>query len=259
MPDSPSTRSAAAPTGPPAPPPRGLHERVLDQLGMSICQGELAPGDVLYIDDLVGRYAVSRSVVREALRVLASMGLVASRRRVGTQILAASEWNVFDPTVIRWRLASSDRIGQLRSITELRSAVEPQAAYLAASRAALHHASDLVGVAARMWAAGHRGDNEEFLELDIAFHRLVLLGSGNEMFLKLHPLVAEVLSGRHQYRLTPHLPHHEALQLHVDVANAVQRGDGRTARDAMARIMERAMEETTAIWSGSADEAAPRS
>lgn len=235
-------------TSPVAPPEAGLHARVLDHLGTAICAGELAPGTVLYIDDLVDRYAVSRSVIREVLRVLSSMGLVESRRRLGTLILARSNWNVFDPQVIRWRLASAGRMAQLRSITELRSAVEPQAALLAATRATPHQASDLVGLAAKMWAAGKAGDEAEFLRLDIEFHRLVLLSSGNEMFVKLHELVAEVLTGRHHYDLMPHYPDEHALQLHADVAHAIQHRDTERAKDAMFHIMEQAMNEMRSMW-----------
>ncbi|MEO3924420.1 FCD domain-containing protein [Micromonosporaceae bacterium B7E4] len=226
----------------------GLHARLLDQLGTAVCAGQLAAGSVLYIDDLVEQYAVSRSVVREVLRVLASMGLVESRRRVGTLIRAARDWNVFDPQVIRWRLASAGRIAQLRSITELRTAVEPQAASLAALRATPQEASELVGLAAKMWAAGKAGDEAEFLRLDIEFHRQVLVDSGNEMFVKLHELVAEVLAGRYHYDLMPHYPHEEALQLHADVAQAIQRHDGERAKTAMVQIMEQAMTEMSAIW-----------
>jgi DNA-binding FadR family transcriptional regulator len=226
----------------------GLHARVLDQLGTAICSGELAPGSVLYIDDLADQRAVSRSVVREVLRVLASMGLVDTRRRVGTLIRPASDWNVFDPQVIRWRLASADRIAQLRSLTELRTAVEPQAACLAATRATPDEASDLVGIAAKMWAAGKAGNETEFLRLDIEFHRQVLLSSGNEMFVKLQQLVAEVLTGRHHYELMPHHPAEQALQLHADVAQAIQRHDGERAKAAMVHIMEQAMSEMKSIW-----------
>jgi Transcriptional regulators len=239
----PSTNAAS-----PAIAESGLHARVLDHLGTAICAGQLAPGAVLYIDDLVERYAVSRSVVREVLRVLAAMGLVESRRRVGTLIRPAGDWNVFDPQVIRWRLASAGRIAQLRSITEVRTAVEPQAAWLAAARATPDAASDLVGLAAKMWAAGKAGDEPEFLRLDIEFHRQVLVNSGNEMFVKLHRLVAEVLTGRHRYDLMPHYPDEQALQLHADVAQAIQRGDGERARDAMVHIMEQAIDEMKSMW-----------
>ena len=155
---------------------------------------------------------------------------------------------MYDPLVIRWRLAGAGRIAQLRSITELRSAVEPQAAGLAAQRAEPRAASELVGLAARMWEAGRAGEMDLFLTLDIDFHRRVLAASGNEMFEHLHQPIAEVLTGRHAYGLMPHHPHVDALQLHADVAQSIQRGDVDKARDAMVRIMERTMNETKALW-----------
>ncbi|MFF4888738.1 FadR/GntR family transcriptional regulator [Micromonospora chersina] len=226
----------------------GLHARVLDKLGTAVCGGELAAGSVLNIDELVDRHAVSRSVIREVLRVLASMGLIETRRRVGVLIRPAEAWNVFDPQVIRWRLASAGRMAQLRSITELRTAVEPHAAWLAAGRISPDDASDLVGIAAKMWAAGQAGDEDRFLRLDIEFHRRVLAASGNEMFGKLRELVAEVLTGRHHYHLMPHHPDQQALQLHADVAAAIQRRDGEAARRAMVQIMEQAFDEMKSMW-----------
>lgn len=230
----------------------GLHARVLDLLGPAICAGELAGGSVVRTDELESRYGVSRSVVREAVRVLASMGLVASRRRVGVQVLRSSEWNLYDPQVIRWRLASPGRIAQLRSLTELRTAIEPEAARLAALRAPLADASELMGLAGKLWAAGQAADNETFLKLDIVFHRLVLSSSGNEMFGKLNTLVAEVLTGRTHYGMMPQHPHNEALQFHVDVASAIQRGNPDEAQAAMLNIMRRAFREMSSIWEGDA-------
>ena len=90
---------------------------------------------MLLTDELAERYEVSRTVVREAVRVLESMHLVESRRRVGVTVLPTERWNVYDPQVITWRLAGSDRARQLRSLTVLRSAVEPVAARLAAELA----------------------------------------------------------------------------------------------------------------------------
>jgi DNA-binding FadR family transcriptional regulator len=226
----------------------GLHARTLDLLGLAISAGDLASGSVVRIEELEERYNVSRSVVREAIRVLASMGMVASRRRVGVQVLPATRWNLYDPQVIRWRLASPGRIAQLRSLTELRTAVEPEAARLAAVRAPLADASELMGLAGKLWAAGQANDIEAFLTLDIEFHRLVLASSGNEMFAKLNTLVAEILTGRLHYGLMPERPATEALQLHVDVASAVQRGDGGEAKAAMLHIMEGSFSEMNSLW-----------
>ena len=230
----------------------GLHASVVDQMGLAIGAGEWQSGSIMRIEELEERYGVSRSVIREVLRVLASMGMVQSRRRVGVQVLPATEWNLYDPQVIRWRLASPGRVAQLRSLTELRTAVEPQAARLAAMRAPLADASELMGLAGKLWAAGRDGDTELFLKLDIQFHHLVLSSSGNEMFGKLNSLVAEVLTGRTHYGMMPDHPHEEALQMHVDVASAIQRGNAVDAHAAMLAIMERAMTEMSTLW----DEAA---
>jgi DNA-binding FadR family transcriptional regulator len=226
----------------------GLHARVVDLLGLAVSSGELPTGSVVRMEELEERYGVSRSVIREALRVLASMGMVSSRRRVGVQILPPTEWNLYDPQLIRWRLASPARIAQLRSLFELRAAVEPEAARLAALRAGSKDASDLMGLAGKLWAAGRDGDATAFLKLDIEFHRLILSSSGNEMFGKLNSLVAEVLTGRTNYGLMPEYPHEEALQMHVDVASAIQRGNPAAARDTMLRITERAMAEMQSLW-----------
>lgn len=228
----------------------GLHARVLDRLGLAICAGDLASGSVVRIDQLQAQYGVSRSVMREAIRVLASMGLVASRRRVGVQVLPATTWNLYDPQVIVWRLASPGRVAQLQSLTELRTAIEPEAARLAALRAPLADASELMGLAGKLWAAGQAEDADTFLVLDIRFHRLVLLSSGNEMFAKIGTLVEAVLTGRTQYGLMPRHPHEEALQMHVDVASAIQRRNGGDAQAAMLGIMERTFNEMSSIWDG---------
>jgi len=226
----------------------GLHARVLDLLGLAVCAGDLASGSVVRIDQLQERYGGSRSVMREAIRVLASMGLVAPRRRVGVQVQPAHVWNLYDPQVIGWRLASPGRAAQLRSLTELRTAVEPEAARLAALRAPLADAGELMGLAGRLWAAGQANDAETFLGLDIQFHLLVLSSSGNEMFARLGTLVEAVLTGRTQYGLMPRHPHDEALQMHVDVASAIQRGAGGDAQSAMQGIMARTFDEMSSIW-----------
>src|SRR6478752_825154 len=234
---------------PKAEPPADLHSALVKNLGLAIAEGTLAPHSILRLDELETQHNVSRSVVREAARVLSSKGMLESRRRLGTVVQQEESWNAYDPQVIRWRLASSRRLEQLQALNELRGAIEPQAARLAAERASWEAGSDLVAQAARLWASGQRGDQDEFLQLDIDFHASVLRASGNPMFSQLHNLVAEVLTGRTEHGLMPHLPQHEALQLHVDVASAIQRGEMDTAHAAMRRIVEQSTEEIGDIWS----------
>lgn len=225
-----------------------LHTRVTEDVGRSIVDGTVPAGSVLLSDEIERSQGVSRSVIREAIRVLGSMGLVESVKRVGIRVLPPERWNVYDPTVIRWRLLGPGNGEQLRSLTELRSAIEPMAAELAAGHAAPAISAELLQVADRMRIAGESGDLSSFLELDIRFHRLVLQGSGNEMFAKLDEPIAAVLSGRTDLGLMPNHPHQNTLQLHADVAEAIRGSAPRKARAAMELIMRRTYAEVQPTW-----------
>jgi DNA-binding FadR family transcriptional regulator len=221
----------------------GLHSRVLAELGPAIASGQHPPGTVLRIDELEARYGVSRTVVREAVRVLEAMRLVESRRRVGVTVRRTEEWNVFDPAVIRWRLAGADRPRQLRSLTTLRTAVEPVAAGLAAVAASPGQCRELTVLAGEMAAAGRAADLAAYLVHDIAFHRVVLAASGNEMFARLGDVVAEVLTGRTEHHVMFTAPDPAAVTLHVRVAEAVRSGDARAAEELMREICVGALRE----------------
>ena len=238
--------SKAEPEGRPV--PRNLHEHVLDSLGARIVSGEFAAGEILSPDSLAAELGVGRSVIREAFRVLESLGFVSATRRIGTRVLPSSSWNVYDPRVIAWRLAGTGEGAQLRSLTELRFAVEPLAAELAARHASAEIGGELLQMAARMRTLGRQGDLAGFLELDMSFHALVLEASGNEMFRHLSGAVAEVLRGRTTLGLMPSHPHEAAMQQHVDVADAIHGGRPDAAREAMLGIMRRAYDELQASW-----------
>lgn len=234
--------------------PKGdLREHVLETLGREICGSTTPPGTTFTTESIETRFQVSRPVVREALRALEALGVISPKRRVGMTVSPFTAWNVYDLQVIRWRLAGATRVAQLRSLTELRQAIEPAAARMAAIRAPLSQSSELVGLAGNLWRAGREGKSEEFLQLDTRFHTLVLEMSGNEMFAKLHHLVDEVLQGRTQYNLMPQFPAPEALQLHVDIAVAIQAGNAEKASSSMLAIMERTMAEMSTIWEQSPD------
>lgn len=112
---------------------QGLHGQVVDRIGLSLAADEIRAGEVLRLEDVQERYGVSRTVAREAVRVLESKRAVTSRPRIGITVRPMPEWNLYDPQVIRWRLASPRRDVQLRELAELRAAVEPSAAALAAA------------------------------------------------------------------------------------------------------------------------------
>jgi len=222
---------------------RGLHGRVLDTLGPAITAGEYPPGRVLRTDELAQRFEVSRSVMREAVRVLESMHLVEPRRRVGVTVRPKHEWNVYDPQVIRWRLTGADRPQQLRSLTVLRSAIEPVAAGLAAHAATAAQCAALTECALNLVETSRGGRLEAYLVHDVAFHRLILAASGNEMFARLGDVVAEVLTGRTHHRVMFPDPDPAAVTLHVRVAEAVRGGDAVRAEQLTREIVTGALKE----------------
>jgi DNA-binding FadR family transcriptional regulator len=222
---------------------QGLHTHVLDTLGLAITAGEYPQGGVVRTDEVARRFDVSRTVVRAVVRVLESMHLVQSRRRVGVTVRPTEDWNVYDPRVIRWRLAGRDRPRQLRSLTVLRSAVEPVAAGLAARHATPEQCAELTERALGMVATSRGRRLEEYLVHDVAFHRIVLDASRNEMFARLGDVVAEVLTGRTQHQVMFDDPDPAAVTLHVRVAEAVREGDEARAEELTRQIAVGALQE----------------
>ncbi|WP_406087509.1 FadR/GntR family transcriptional regulator [Kitasatospora purpeofusca] len=222
---------------------QGLPGRLLAELGPAIASGELPEGAVLRAEELEERFGVSRTVVREAVRILEGMRLVASRRRVGITVQPRSDWDVFDPLVIRWRLAGADRSAQLRSLGSLRLAVEPAAAALAARHATDDERRRLSALAVELTMTARAADLATFLRHDIEFHSTVLRASRNEMFAHLGDTVGAVLTGRTEYHLMPHQPEPYAIRLHREVAEAVCAGESERAEQAMRTIVEGALTE----------------
>lgn len=214
-----------------------LHTAVLDSLGLAITSGDVPPGTPLTLDGIGAEHEVSRTVAREVMRMLEGLGMVRSRRRVGLVVLGIEDWNVLDPRIIRWRLQGAGRDAQLRSLTELRHAVEPLAAAGAARHASPQVRGELLDLARRMRPTAEAGDLTEFLALDVRMHELLLRSSGNEMFGPLADVVAEVLAGRTHLGLMPASPVPEALDQHEAVARAVATGDPAAAEAAMSAIV----------------------
>jgi DNA-binding FadR family transcriptional regulator len=217
-----------------------LHRNLLSALGTGIASGKYRSGEVLTLDGVSAEHGVSRSVAREAIRVLESMGMVASRRRVGITIQPSANWNVFDPLVIRWRLESDERAAVLVSLSELRRGFEPAAAALAAHRADPHQCRIMAAAVSDMVVHGRSGDLESYLLADKVFHRTLLEASGNEMFRALNDVVAEILTGRTHHHMMPATPNPKAIELHDQVARAIRLRDEEAAENAMRAIIDEA-------------------
>jgi DNA-binding FadR family transcriptional regulator len=217
------------------------HTHVVQTLGSRIVQQQVAEGEVLPTEDeLVREYSVGRSALREGVKVLAGKGLIESRTSAGTRVRPRTSWNLLDADVLRWRLSADDP-ADLATIADLRVALEPGAALLAAESDDLA-ARRAVGVAmGTLWSTVD--DQSAFVEADLAFHRSVFVAAGNDLLLYVHDAVADALNSvRH---LHTHSAGHnrETLPDHEDVADAIAKGHRRKAEAAMRIVVERARDD----------------
>jgi DNA-binding FadR family transcriptional regulator len=229
---------------------QGLHGQVVDRIGLSLAADEIRAGEVLRLEDVQERYGVSRTVAREAVRVLESKRAVTSRPRIGITVRPMTEWNLYDPQVIRWRLASPGREIQLRELAELRAAVEPSAAALAATSSGTEARDALSAHAQAMASAAHAGDSAGFVEADAAFHRALLGASGNGMFAQLAEVTEELLVARRELSLMPHDIDMAAVRRHQEVADAVAAGRSAEAAQAVTVIVNAAHSEVEDLLAG---------
>ncbi len=209
---------------------RNLTYGLLELLGRAIVTGRYDAMPFPTEADLAHRYAVSRSVTREAVKMLTAKGLLTARPRKGTTVQPTDCWNLFDPDVLRWLLERKFSLTLLRHFNELRIGIEPAAASLAASARVPATLAAIECGYARMEAA-EQGDDDP-LEADIAFHIAILRATANPFFLQFCDLVETALrtsirfTNRFQNR-TASLPHHR------DVLTAIAAGHGAAAYASM--------------------------
>lgn len=188
------------------------------------------------------RFDVSRTVAREVAKSLETAKVVTVRRYIGLVSQPVEEWDALSTQIIHWKLHSTHRKEQLRTLTELRLAIEPAAAISAARYTPIDVKSRLPLLAAELRHTGENGRLDEFHKLDIEFHSLILRNSGNEMFASLSTIIATVLSGRVELHMYPQKPKPEALDAHDAVAQAIWQSSPDNARQAMHRIVDEVAE-----------------
>ena len=213
---------------------RNLTQGMLDTLGKAIVTGSYDKSRFPTEAEIAKAHGVSRSVTREAVKMLTAKGLVSARPRQGTAVLPASRWNLFDPDVLQWLLERDFSVDLLRHFNQLRLAIEPEAAALAAQ---FHTTEDVVAIRAglqRMTAA--EAGQDDTLDADIAFHVAILRASHNPFYSQFQAVVATAL--RTSIRFTNQIKGRSAnVADHAAVADAIGARDPDAARIAMRRII----------------------
>jgi DNA-binding FadR family transcriptional regulator len=217
---------------------RAAHDNVVEGLGRAIVSGAYRAGDMLPgKEELGARFGVSHTALREGLQTLAAKGLIGAKTKIGTWVLEARHWNMFDSDVLAWRLAKGADPDFVASLFEVRQAFEPVAAALAAQRRSEADLADLRLHVASM--AASFGDKQRFTDADVAFHLRVLDASGNPIMHSIGAVIATALAAAFELSAPTddRALEENAHRQHAHIVDAIAAGSSQAAADTMMRVI----------------------
>jgi DNA-binding FadR family transcriptional regulator len=214
---------------------KSRHFTAAEEIGSRILRGDFPPGMLLPNEaEWCQRLHMSRSAVREAMKMLKAKGLLDSRPKVGTRVEPRERWNLLDRDVLAWYMATPDRNRFLRSVQEMRRIFEPEAAALAAVH---HDAHQMAAISTACRDMGAAATFETRIEADVRFHLAILGAAGNEFLVPFGFLIESALTNVFVYvtRQVGSLQH--AQSLHEDIEKAIRRRRPDAARRAVRRLL----------------------
>jgi DNA-binding FadR family transcriptional regulator len=210
---------------------------VVNALGGSIVRGVFAEGSTLPVEpDLAADLGVSRNVLREAIKVLASKGMLEARPKTGTTVRPRSHWNMLDPEVLVWEAAGPLRVPYAFNFCEFRLIVEPKAAFLAAHRATEAEIAEIAAAFARLESCV--GRPVDIPKADVAFHRSIHRASHNALLQHLSVLTAAIMEVQVEATTREPGAFERGLPLHRDLARAIAGRDAALAESTARALCE---------------------
>lgn len=214
-----------------------VQKNVTRSLASDICADLFPPNGMLPTENELGiRYGVSRTVIRETLKILESKGMVRGRSRIGTQICPREAWNLLDRQVLEWIGPRIFDLDLLQSILDARRAIEPFAAELAAERATVQEIAEIESAWQRMQDA--EDDVEAFTAADVAFHTNLMKASHNQVFMQLSSIIQAALEFALHASNEAVDAWGEAVDIHRALIEALRVRDKAAARDCSMRMLD---------------------
>ncbi len=216
-----------------------LSQRMVQELGRTIICGEFVDDSLPTEAELCDKFGVSRSAVREAVKMLSAKGLITSKPRQGIRIQPEDQWNIFDPDLLRWVLESKPSLHVLKEFLQVRIAIEPEAAALAARYADQSKLDAIENALEGMRKA--EGNSKEDLEADIAFHVSILYASNNRFYIRLRDFISTALRVSISHTNPIKGNHEGVVEDHSKVFNAIKNRNPERARQAMLALIDEAL------------------
>ncbi len=214
-----------------------LHGRIAEYLGVSILSGKIRPGEVLPTEAaLGGSLNVSRTAIREAVKVLTSKGLVEVRRKTGTRIRPKKDWNALDPDVLAWQFFGGSLPTAIMDLLELREVIEPASARMAAERATTEDMAEIEKAFSEMERSV--GETAASVEADLRFHLAILESTHNSFMRPFGALIQAALRASF-HQTNKDLPaYQQALLKNRRVLIAIKNKTPIAAEDAMREVLQ---------------------
>ena len=215
---------------------RSLYGHVVHELGRRIIEGGIKPGELLPREELLAEeLRVSRTALREGMKVLSAKGLVESRPKVGTRVRDARAWHQLDADILAWRCELMPTEDFVRKLADMREVIEPSAAAAAAKYRTYEQLRSIEQAYAAMEAAA---DLDEWTDADLAFHEAVLSATNNELMVSLFSVIESALATFFALSARTAKNFKDALPLHGEVLDAIRRSEPDAARRAMLSMVE---------------------
>jgi DNA-binding FadR family transcriptional regulator len=219
------------------------HKSIARSLGIAIVTGQHLEGTTLPGEiELAEQAGVSRSVIREALRMLNAKGLVESRPKAGTRVRERANWNLLDPEMLAWMFEGAPSLDFVRSLFQLRMIVEPAAAELAAVQRSAQQLSRM-GHALEVMAI-HGLRTQEGQSADQRFHATILQATRNELLVSLSSSIAAAVRWTTFFKYRTGTQYKDPIPVHRELFEAIANGDGAAARAVTERLIGDARRDT---------------
>jgi len=226
--------------------PNSLSRQVVNIVGEKIVSGIFPIGETLpNEDDLQHELDVSRTVIREAIKILTDKGLLEVRTRRGTRVRPQTDWNLLDADILRWQYESGPTREFLNKIVDVRRSIEVTASELAAVRAT---EEDLRLIQERYEILEQSvDDSETYIEADLSFHESIFKACHNDLLEQLALNLRLALQSSR--KITTQIPgsSREALPVHYAVVEAIMNQDVEAARIATHKLIDRSVEDIEKI------------
>jgi DNA-binding FadR family transcriptional regulator len=221
---------------------RTLHAQVAREVGLQILEGKLAPGTVLPNEAEFGmQFGVSRTALREAIKVLAAKGLVEVRRKTGTRVRPEHDWNALDPDVLNWMFSGGRFAAGMNDLLELRMIIEPAGARLAAERAVDANLAEIESALVAMEIAIE--DSASSVESDLQFHLAILEATRNAFMRPFGALIQEALRASFKLTNRDKIAFRSSLLRHRNVFEAIRDRNPEAAVAAMQIVLKSTSED----------------